>query len=270
MPLSSSSLFPATLLVVSGSLLLPAPSPADERGNGVSGFIAAGVGVTPDYEGSSDYEPVPLIIGQIEAFDLGFEFQGLTARLNVRPDAAFQFGPVVSFRPGRDDVSNDTVDELSDIDDAVEVGGFFRYVLDDLFRSGDELELGVEVLADVGDAHEGLTAGLSLGYAMTFGERWRVGLDTGATYATDDYMQTYFGIDAVDAGRSGLPVFDADAGFKDVGVGATLSYNFSERWGAFGRVAYTRLIGDAADSPVVDDEGSADQFFAGLAISYRF
>ncbi|NIA71757.1 MipA/OmpV family protein [Pelagibius litoralis] len=266
--------------LTSAPWLFSAPALADESqsseqgpsesGGGVSGFIALGPAVSPEYEGSSDYEPVPLIISRVDALGLSLEIEGLDARLNVLPDSRFQFGPAVTYRPGRDDVSNDVVDRLSSIDDAFEFGGFLRYQFTELFDPRDEFELSAQVLADVTGTHEGLTATLGGGYAIFFGQRWRLGLDTGITFASDDYMQTYFGIDARDSARSGLQRYDSDGGLKDVGVEATLSYNFTERWGVLGRVEYTRLLGDAADSPIVDDEGSPDQLFGGLAISYRF
>jgi outer membrane scaffolding protein for murein synthesis (MipA/OmpV family) len=33
---------------------------------------------------------------------------------------------------------------------------------------------------------------------------------------------------------------------------------------------YARLLGDAEDSPIVDDVGDANQFFGGALINYRF
>jgi len=47
-------------------------------------------------------------------------------------------------------------------------------------------------------------------------------------------------------------------------------FSFSENWHLSGGVVYTRLLGDAADSPVVDDRGSKDQIFAGLGIAYAW
>jgi outer membrane protein len=83
-------------------------------------------------------------------------------------------------------------------------------------------------------------------------------------------MSSYFGIDAADAARSGLDQFNADEGFKDVSVGGALTYSFLERWSVAVLGSYTRLIGDAEDSPVVDDVGDANQFFGGALINYRF
>lgn len=240
-----------------------------DAGDG-SGFIALGVAALPEYEGASSYEPVPLIIGRLDAFNVRFEVEGLTARVNLRPRAGLQFGPTAGYRPGRNNVKNNVVDRLEKVNGAVEIGGFLRYQIDGVLRSGDELAFGAEMLADVSGAHEGLTANLGIGYALPFGERWRFGLDTGVTLASKNYMTSYFDIDAADAARSGLKVFDADGGLKDIGAGVTLGYNWSARWGVVGRAAYTRLVGDAADSPIVREEGTPNQFLAGLAVSFRF
>ena len=275
MPKLASSIQLVVVIAAFGTGFLAAPSraedpPPPEAGTGIGGFVAAGAAVVPEYEGASDYEPVPLVLGQLDALGLRLEVEGLNARLNLLPEAPFQFGPAAGYRPGRDDVTDDSVDRLSAVDDAIEVGGFLRYRFDGLFDTADTLELGAEVLADVNGAHDGLTAALGVGYALPLGQRWRLALDTQATLASDDYMRTYFGIDAADAARSGLRVDDTDAGLKDVGVGVTLGYSFTERWGVLGRVAYTRLVGDAADSPIVDDAGTPDQVFGGLAVSFRF
>ncbi len=91
-----------------------------------------------------------------------------------------------------------------------------------------------------------------------------------STYASEDYMEEYFGIDSSDASRSGLDRFDADDGIKDFGLNIGLTYKFTDSWSTTGSASYKRLLSDAEDSPVTDDEGSANQFFAGLLINYSF
>ena len=79
----------------------------------------------------------------------------------------------------------------------------------------------------------------------------------GTNYATEDYMTAYFA-----AGS-----FAPDAGFKDVFVGATAVIDLSDRWSLLLMGRYSHLIGDAADSPVVETES---QLYGGLALSYKF
>jgi outer membrane scaffolding protein for murein synthesis (MipA/OmpV family) len=70
-------------------------------------------------------------------------------------------------------------------------------------------------------------------------------------------MDTFFGTGS----------FAPDAGFKDVYVGATAAVDLSDRWSLLLIGRYSHLIGDAADSPVVETE---NQLYGGLAISYKF
>jgi outer membrane scaffolding protein for murein synthesis (MipA/OmpV family) len=64
-----------------------------------------------------------------------------------------------------------------------------------------------------------------------------------------------------------LKKYTAEAGFKDVKVSVTAGYPITNRWRLGGKVEYKRLVGDAADSPIVDDE---NQFLAGFGLSYHF
>ena len=69
---------------------------------------------------------------------------------------------------------------------------------------------------------------------------------------------------------TGLPVFDADGGFHSVGAYAGLTHMLGRDWGVYGYAGYDRLIGDAADSPIVRAFGSRDQFSGGLGLFFEF
>jgi outer membrane scaffolding protein for murein synthesis (MipA/OmpV family) len=90
------------------------------------------------------------------------------------------------------------------------------------------------------------------------------------TWADEDYMESYFGINAVDSANSGLSTFDADEGFKDVGLNVTATYQPWQHWGVMGLLSYKRLLGDAEDSPVVDEQGDENQYAAGALVFYKF
>ena len=83
-------------------------------------------------------------------------------------------------------------------------------------------------------------------------------------------METFYGITTGQALRSGLRQHDADAGFRDVFVNLASGYKFSEHWTLIVQAQYRRLVGDAADSPIVDDEGSPNSLVGGLGLSYTF
>jgi len=113
-------------------------------------------------------------------------------------------------------------------------------------------------------------ATLGVGYSVKISDPVHMVLMASTSYASGDYMSTYFGIDSRDSARSGLKTYNADPGFKDVGVGVLVNYSIWEHVGFRVIANYTRLVGDAEDSPIVDDRGSANQFFGGLMVTYTF
>jgi outer membrane scaffolding protein for murein synthesis (MipA/OmpV family) len=98
----------------------------------------------------------------------------------------------------------------------------------------------------------------------------RIGFNASATWADSRYNETYFGIDANNAIRSGFDTYDAKGGIKDVGVSVNVTYMWTENWGVTGVLGVTQLVGDAADSPIVEDAGSATQGLAVLGVTYSF
>ena len=92
----------------------------------------------------------------------------------------------------------------------------------------------------------------------------------GTTYYSSDYNETYFGVTSSQSARSGLSKFRPDGGFSTVGGTVNTRYSFDQHWGLLGGVSYQRITGDAADSPLVDDEGSKNQYFGTLVLFYVF
>ena len=243
----------------SGDFSLGGAGPAEEGWT-----LGLGVGAAPDYEGSEDYEAVPIPKVRWDRGDGVYaDLTGLTFTANVLANRDFEFGPVVQVRGERDDVDNDAVDRLDDVDTAVEVGAFLKFLFGDW-------SIGGRAQVDVADAHDGWLAELRGGYDGSIGSSWSYTAGAYTTYASDDYMEAYFGIDAANSAASGLSTFDADAGLKDVGVDFSMTYLDWRPWAVTGIVAYKRLLDDAEDSPVTDDVGSENQVFIGLLGSYRF
>jgi outer membrane scaffolding protein for murein synthesis (MipA/OmpV family) len=83
-------------------------------------------------------------------------------------------------------------------------------------------------------------------------------------------MENRFGISGGDPDRSGLDTHDADEGFKNASVSGSLTYQLSQKLSLTGLAAFSRLLGDAEDSPIVDDQGSANQLLGGVLLNYTF
>ena len=229
-----------------------------------------GVAVAPDYEGSEDYRILPL--WHLRAQDLYgpttyVDLFGLRLTSNLVAHPNLRLGPMLQYIPKRGSVDNDRVDDLENVDPALMLGVTGGWD----FLTGPERSLGafVEVRGDVANGHgwlvtpgvrgrQTLTPALSLGGSLT------------TTWASESYMSDYFGIDGTDARRSGLDREDADAGIKDIALSGALTYQLTARFQVGIVARYARLVGDAADSPIVDDEGSANQLFGGVLLGARF
>ena len=246
--------------VVAGLMMAPSAFAEDMKTS-----VGLGVGMAPDYEGSSDHEAVVLPFAKVTWGNEGHYvlLNGNNVRLNLLSEQ-WQLGPVLQFRKKRDDVDNDAVDRMKKVDAAVEGGLFLAY------KSGP-WSAGADYVLDISDEHDGSLLTLRGSYTCeNIMDNLKLTTALSTTYADDDYMETYFQVDARNVGTSGLRFREADSGIKDVGVSFVGDYSLNQNWTVRGIASYTQLLGDAKDSPVVDDEGDDGQHFLGLMGIYHF
>jgi outer membrane protein len=226
--------------------------------------IGLGVGMAPDYEGSEDYEAVPLPYAVV-AWDDGdyVALNGNKLKWNLTGKDV-EFGPLLQYRAKRDDVDNDQVDNMKKVDAATELGFFFAVPF-------GSWKATLEFAHDISDEHDGYLVTIIGDYNMKVSDDLKMTFGASTTYASDDYMETYFQVDDKNRGTSTLPDYKADDGeIKDVGVHISANYNITEKWSVLGIAAYKMLVGDAEDSPIVDDEGDDGQMFIGAMGIYHF
>jgi MipA family protein len=239
-------------------------------GDGIRATLGAGAGVAPDYEGSDYYQAVPLWnlnVSNLYHPKTYVQVFGPLLRSNFIPDDHWRLGVAGQFIKKRNNVHNDAVDALKSVDASAMLGLVGGY--DFLADPRRDLVLEVEARQDVANDN-GFLATIRGAYRARLTESLGMVAYVGSTWADDDYMSSYFGIDAADAAASGLDQFDADEGFKDVSFGGAVNYRFLERWSVAFLGTYARLLNDAKDSPIVDDVGDANQFFGGALINYPF
>lgn len=226
--------------------------------------IGVGAQVLPSFPGGDDYELGPLFTGFSRRDGEPIPFRtpddGIGFSLIGR-GKAIEFGPLVQFQGERDD--EDVGAAVGDVDFTVEAGAFINFNIGDTFRIRIEGGKGI-------GGHEALVGTVAADVAyrpnidtlLTFGPRLRVN--------DDDYADAYFGITPAVAAATGLPVYDPDGGVRAVGVTAGVTHQLTRSFGVYGYAGYDRLIGDAADSPIVQNFGSEDQFSAGVALFFTF
>jgi outer membrane scaffolding protein for murein synthesis (MipA/OmpV family) len=248
------------VLLAALCLIAPAAQAADVT-------VGGGVGFAPDYEGSSDYEFVPVPIANITwSNGMYFSLEGLTAKANLLPSSwvsGLQAGLMYNYRAKRSDVDNNRVDAMNSVSDANELGAFVGLDINNWY-------LAFEALADMGEAHDGWYGTLSGGYNWVISNAWSLKIGAFTTYADEDYMETYFGVDANNVGASGFAFYDPDGGMKDVGLDLGLGYKINNNWRTQAVGKYTQLVGDADDNSPVVNEGSEHQYFGALLVTYSF
>ena len=245
-----------------------------EAGGGMHVRVGAGTGARPDYEGSNSYVPFPIGTLKVWWDDgrytelVGAQSSGSALRLagNLIPNFPIEFGPVLQYRMKRDNVKSGRVDALGQVDAAVEAGATVAY-------RAEQWVLGATWVYDISDKYEGHLLELSGGYEEKLSGNLGISLTAASTWASDGYMDTYFGVSAAEAAViPGYTTHNPDAGFKDVGGRLVLDWA-GDNWGGWKlltTVSYFRLMGDAKDSPVVEESGDANQFFGGLMGTYEY
>ena len=150
---------------------------------------------------------------------------------------------------------------LGDIDGTIRAGFFASYEITSW------LELRANALSDVGGKDQGVIASLDLEATYQPRPRLRLSAGVGGTWGSDEFAQTLYGVDAQQALRSGFAQYDAGSSASVVRVSLGAQYALTEKWSVGSRITAARLLGDAADSPIVEDE---NQNTYALFMMYRF
>lgn len=246
--------------------------------------LGLGALAVPDFEGAKDHTLFPIPIIEIQNFHrFSLSFRGLTYALyhyeNDEEDAfkkvEFRLEPALSPSVSRKE-DNDFLfftrgdskylRGLGDIDTGLDVGA-------NIFLRTGPVATQLALRQEVAGGHSGFTARLGFGTRIPITPRTRLGVELATTWADASYMDAFFSIDRAQAFRSIYRRYDAGADFKDASFGLRLDHEITDRVSLLTAAQYTRLMGDAADSPIVTGPGgSRDQFtvLLGLTYSWRF
>jgi outer membrane protein len=237
--------------------------------------VGVGIGYLPDYVGSDDYMVGGAPFAKISLPKTDYYARLLVADLQVNliNHPVFRFGPAINYRFGRnDDVEDDVVKHMKEIDGTMEAGAFVGIQLVDKDNPRNRLMSQIEFLGDVGGEYDGWNISLSANYYFQVHKAVDLAIGAGLTYADDDYMKTYFGVDQEDSDRTDnvLPVYEPGDGFLMARVNAAAILHLSYQWHIAAGVQYRPLLSDASDSPVVDDRGDSNQWVSGIGVAYTW
>lgn len=225
---------------------------------------AAGM-VGPDFEGSQKYilSAVPLV---------SFGRQGTVTRFSSRNDnISFGLIDTGDFRAGlvgklllpRDSSDYRGLEGLHDVKFGGEAGLFAEFYPTDWLRVRGEVRRGIRT-------HNGYVGDLAIDAFTDVTPRIRISGGPRLSAASSDYFKAYYGVSDAESLTSGLSPYSPGGGFRSVGVGGAITWKTTDKVTTSLFAEYARLLGPAADSSLVRERGSADQFLVGLSATYRF
>lgn len=226
---------------------------------GATGFVM------PRYEGSKSH-----LLGVTPLISLGKA--GNTVRFSSPTDnpsfALFDNGPIRAGIVGklitsRNADDSDDLRGLKPVKWGVEAGGFVEAYPTDWMRVRAEVRHGIR-------SYGGVVADLSADAFMDVTPTIRVSAGPRLSFASNDYVDAYYKVDTRHSLKSGLKKYDPDGGLISAGLGAAINWKATEKIEAGAFASYDRLTGDVADSSLVQQRGSKNQYTIGLYSTYRF
>ncbi len=245
-------------------------------------YLSIGVGVaySPSYTGSDDYvfNALPILQGSLWGVDIDPRPGGLA--LDFIPgdegDVDISLGVTARIvRDRADQIEDPVVELLGELDTAIEVGPTAGISFPGLLNPFDSLSITTDVRWDVAGAHDGMVVAPSITYFTPLSRGIAGSLTLSTNHVSGEFADYYFSVTPEANVISGLPVFDADSGFRDVGatlfMGFDLDGDVTNGGLAIATIAgYSRLLGDFKDTPFTSIRGDADQFFIALGLGYTF
>ena len=253
-------------LALAAGLLTVSAAQAGE-GNWFSGDWYLTLGATglvaPNFEGSKRYmlSAQPIIsLGKV----------GPQARFTSRNDnislALIDDGSVRAGLTGKLIFSRESKDELKGLDPVRfggEAGGFFEFYPLDWVRARAELRHGIR-------SHNGFVADIAADAFYDITPTVRISGGPRVSFASSDYFDAYYGVNAKEAAASGLSEYHPGGGLKSTGLGGAITWKVTEPMTTSVFTEYSRLMGPAADSSLVKERGDRDQWMFGVSATYRF
>ncbi|MBU6372694.1 MAG: MipA/OmpV family protein [Alphaproteobacteria bacterium] len=223
--------------------------------------VGAAAFLRPEWDGADDLSPLAVPDIDVRWRDKFFASVRTGVGYNVVSADGWRIGPYAKVKFGRDESDDRALRGLGDVDATAEIGGFAE-------KSWRFARASLEVRQGVG-GHEGLV--VEAGGDLRFRLSERVALSAGPRLraVSDDYMQTYFGVTPAQSARSGLPTFAAGGGLESVGLAGAIVLRPQPRTTVTLFAEQSRLLGDAADSPLVQLRGSENQTRLGIGVGYR-
>ena len=227
--------------------------------------LSVGIGpvVRPDYFGSNDYEiaPDPQAYVKFRNF-LFLDDDG--ADFALFGFSRFSFGPTLRLVRDRRAEDNPALAGLPEVGTTFEFGGFAATNFLNRYSVRFKVRHGIKT------GHRGTIVDASTTALLFRYGRLSTSLTAQASWIGNRYADAYFTVTPEQSVASGLPAYDANAGFRDIGGSFNTYINIGRRWSINPYVTYNYIFDGIAATPIIAQEGDRHQFTTGFHIMREF
>lgn len=209
----------------------------------VSISLGAGALVVPQYQGSSQYELTgfPLIDLDYKRFLFLSTQRGLGVQF--KPFNPLVLGTRLLYDFGRDNQAH--VEDMNNLAGSIDGGVFARLLFEPWVINAD-FQTAISQ-----QGHQGSYGGVSLAHFYQRVPYWEFLTRVGATMASGNYMNAYFGVTPGEAVNTGFDAYEPGGGFKDVNAAFTATFVGIKNWKILSTVGAAALGNKASNSDVV-------------------
>lgn len=244
-------------------------------------IVGVGLGSFNSYDGSDDRRLMPVAGAMGRVGGRNFRIRGPNVSVDLlrhTPDQhlRFRLSPTLRYGGNRTgNIEDPVVKQLgkleSGFEGGVSVGARYRRFLNPY----DSLSIGASVRWDLSGRHGGAAYGAQMSYTTPLSPAFVMGAQISASFVSSKNADYNFSVTPEGSAASGLPVYKAKGGLKELSVGAFTAYDLTGdfRDGGFMigiGAQYGRLQGSAAESPITSIRGTPNQWVAGGGLAYGF
>lgn len=238
----------AVTSITVGLLSLTAPFTA-HAADAPKTVVGGGFVYAPEYSGADKMRFAPVLFAD-HSFGNGF-FASTLRGIGYGMDLdSVHLSAALGYRGGRDDErrngglnGSDFLKGMGDIDGAatINLAASTQYA---------GVKFGAAAHIAVSGDTKGNTYSLNAAYPLFKSDSDVVELSGSATYGDRKHAQAWYGVTAAQHATSGFAAYQAKAGFEKVGLQVAWTHKFDKHWSVRTAAGLTRLVGDAADSPL--------------------
>lgn len=208
--------------------------------------VAAGTVGLPSYEGAQQLRLTPVAAAELRYRNIAYFSTSEGIGYNLFKSKSYRIGSSLGYDLGRAQRRAPRLTGLGDIEGGPELRFYAEKVWFPLvLRASARHTL---------DGRTGWSADFSAYLPVAGGQTYFVLAGPAVAIADGAANQRRFGVSAAQAQQSGLPQYSASGGLRNASLGFSATYFLDRFWFCNATGSVQRLLGAAADSPVVEDK----------------